>query len=328
MRFLVKVLRYCALPVGIACTLPAYSQSDYPTRSIRLVVPFAHGGSTDQASRVLAQKLSEQMGHSVIIDNRPGANSNLGSELVARAAPDGYTMLWNSSSLIFNRHIQQQVKLSYDMFRDFLPVALTATVPQMLVVIPAMPVRSLQEFISHVRANASKLNYASVGIGNIGHLTTMLFLNANKLSAEHIPYNSGSQAAYVDLLGGRTQFYFATMASAVPFVKDNRLRAIAVTSLERSKTMPDVPTINESGMPKFEATAWQGLLAPAKTPAHVINKLNAEIMKALKNQDLLNRYELQGTLPLGSTPQAYGTYLKSEDARWGPIIREAGIKAD
>lgn len=327
MRRLAQIAKTWVLIAGIAFTMIANAQSDFPNRSIRLVVPFAPGGSTDQASRVLAQKLGEQVGQSVIIDNRPGANSNLGAHLVARAPADGYTALWNSSSIIFNRHIQQ-ANLNYDLFRDFSPVALTATVPQMLVVIPSMPVKNLQEFIAYVRANPGKLNYASVGVGNIGHLTTLLFLNANKLSAEHIPYNAGSQPAYVDLLGGRTQFYFATMASAMPFVRDNRLRPIAVTSLERSKTLPDVPTVSESGMPKFEATAWQGMLVPAKTPASVINRLNAEVLRALKNPDLRRLFDLQGTLPLGSTPQEYGNYLRSEDKRWGAIIREAGIKPE
>ena len=327
MRYLAKIVKTWVLITGIAFTMIANAQSDYPNRPIRLVVPFAPGGSTDQASRVLAQKLDEQMGQPVIIDNRPGANSNVGADLVAKSSADGYTALWNSSSIIFNRHIQQS-RLNYDLFRDFLPVALTATVPQILVVIPSMPVKNLQEFIAYVRANSGKLNYASVGVGNIGHLTTLLFLNANKLSAEHIPYNTGSQSAYFDLLGGRTQFYFATIASAVPFVKANRLRAIAVTSLERSKALPEVPTISESGMPKFESTAWQGMLVPATTPTAVINKLNAEILIALKNPDLQRRFEAQGTLPLGSTPKEYGGYLKGEDERWGKIIREARIKPE
>ncbi|MBI4189664.1 MAG: tripartite tricarboxylate transporter substrate binding protein [Betaproteobacteria bacterium] len=327
MRYLAEIAKTWVLITGIAFAMIANAQSDYPNRPVRLVVPFAPGGSTDQASRVLAQKLDEQMGQPVIIDNRPGANSNVGADLVAKSSADGYTALWNSSSIIFNRHIGHS-KLNYDLFRDFLPVALTATVPQILVVIPSVPAKNLQEFIAYVRANPGKLNYASVGVGNIGHLTTLLFLNANKLSAEHIPYNTGSQAAYFDLLGGRTQFYFATIASAVPFVKANRMRAIAVTSLERSKALPDVPTISESGMPKFESTAWQGMLVPAKTPTAVINKLNAEILIALKNPDLLRRFEAQGTLSLGSTPQEYGNYLRNEDKRWGAIIREAGIKPE
>ena len=164
-------------------------------------------------------------------------------------------------------------------------------------------------------------------MGAISHLTTVLFLNANKASALHIPY-TGSPQAYADLIGGRTQFYFATVASAVPFLKDNRVRAIAVTSLDRSKALPDVPSLNEAGMSKFEATSWQGMLAPAKTPPAVITKLNAETLKALKNPDLLKQFDFYGTVPLGSTPTEYGEYMKSENVKWGKIIRDERISAE
>ncbi len=304
---------------------PASAQSDYPARATKLVVPFAPGGSADLVARVLAQKLSEQMTHPVVIENRAGANMNIGADAVAKAAPDGYTALYNTSNMIFN--ISMYPNLSYDAFRDFAPVALTAAVPQVLVVNTAVPVSNLREFIAYARANAGKLNYASVGVGAISHLTTVLFTNAHKLSAQHIPY-TGSPQAYADLIGGRTQFYFATVASAVPFLKDNRVRAIAVTSLDRSKTLPDIPSLNESGMPGFEATSWQGVLVPAKTPAAVINRLNAEILKALKNPDLHRQFDTYGTVPLGSSPQAYGNYMKTEIEKWGKIIRDEQIKPE
>ena len=275
-------------------------------------------------ARIVTQKTSEHLGQPMVLETRPGANSNIGADLVAKSPADGYTVLYNTSSAIFNMSIYPD--LSYDFLRDFAPVILTATVPQILLVIPSMPAKNLQEFVAYVKANPGKLNYASVGVGNIAHLTTMLFSNFNKIDAVHVPYN-GSQAAYVDLLGGRTQFYIATVASSVPYVKDNRLRPIAVTSLTRTKALPDVPTMSESGMPKFEATAWQGMVVPVKTPAGPINRLNTDVLKALKDPDLVRQFDAQGGIVLGSTPQEYGAYLKSEHERWSRIIKEANIKA-
>lgn len=301
------------------------AQTDYPSRAIRLVVPFAPGGSADLVARVLAQKLGEQMPTGVLVENRAGANMNIGADLVAKAAPDGYTALYNTQNMIYN--ISMYASLPYDAFRDFAPVALTAEVPQVLVVHPSVPAASLQEFLAWARPQSGKLNYASVGIGAISHLTSVLFLGSNKMSALHIPY-TGSPQAYADLLGGRVQFYFATVASAVPFLKDNRVKAIAVTSMTRSKALPDIPTLNEAGMPRFEATSWQGVVVPARTPAAAITKLNGEILRALKNPDLHRQFDGYGTVPLGSTPQEYGEYMKAENQKWGKIIRDERIKAE
>lgn len=301
----------------------AWAQADYPSRSIRLIVPFAPGGSADLVARVLASKLTEQFGQTVYVDNKPGANMNIGADMVAKATPDGYTALYNTSNMIFNISIYPT--LTYDPLKDFAPVALTAAVPQILVVNPSLPVKNLQEFINYARSRSGKLNYASVGVGAISHLTTALFLNANKLTALHVPYK-GSPQAYADLLSGRVDFYFATVASAVPFLKGNKVRAIAVTSLERNKAVPTVPTMHQSGMPNFEATSWQGVLVPAKTPTQVIGKLNGEILRALKNQDLQRQLDAYGTIALGSTPAEYGSYMRSEAERWGKIIRAEGIR--
>lgn len=311
------------LLLAISVSVPAMGQSDYPSKPTRLVVPFAPGGSADLTARVLAQKLTEQMGHTMLVENRPGANMNIGADLVARATADGYTALFNTSNMIFN--ISLYSNLSYDVFRDFAPVGLVGAVPQVLVVNPSVPVHSIREFIAHVSANPGKLNYASVGVGAIGHITAALFLNANKLSAQHIPYN-GTPQAYADLIGGRTQFYFGTVASAAPFIKDNRIRAIAVTSLDRSKGLPDVPSLNESGMPGFEATSWMGVLFPVKTSTIIINRLNAEILKSLKNPELQRQFAANGTAPLSSTPQEYAAYIKAESEKWGKIIRDEKIK--
>lgn len=250
---------------------------------------------------------------------------NIGADHVSKASPDGYTVLYNTSNIIFN--ISMYANLPYDVFRDFAPIALTAAVPQVLVVNPSVPASNLQQLVAYVRSQNGNTNYASVGVGAISHLTTVLFLNANKASALHIPY-TGSPQAYADLIAGRTQFYFATVASAVPFLKDNRVRAIAVTSLERNKALPEVPSLNEAGMSRFEATSWQGMLAPAKTPPAIIAKLNAETLKALRNPELHKQFDFYGTVPLGSTPQEYGEYLRSENAKWGKIIRDERIRAE
>ncbi len=311
----------CAVPAQAQAPVPVPAQ--YPNRSIRMIVPFAPGGSADLVARVLAKTIGEQMGQNMVIDNRGGANGYIGADMAAKASPDGYTVLYNTSIMIFSRHIES--KLNHDLFRDFEPIALTATVPQILIVPPAFPAKNLKEFIEHVRANPGKLNYASIGSTNIASLTTLLFLNIHKLSAQLVPYNA-SGTAYLDLVGGRMDFYFGTVAAAAPFVKDNRLRGIAVTSLQRTKVLPDVPTLDESGMPKFEATAWQGMLTSAKTPAAIVNRINAEIIKALKNPELQRQFEAQGTLPLGSTPKEYGEYLRREDERWGKIISDAHLK--
>jgi tripartite-type tricarboxylate transporter receptor subunit TctC len=315
-------LRLLAAVGSAACLSTAQAQPDYPVRPLRLVVPFEAGGSADLIARIITQKLGQDLGQAVVIENRGGANSNIGAEIVANASADGYTALYNTSSTIFNMFIYP--KLGYDTFRDFAPVSLTAVVPQVLVVIPSLPPRNLHEFVAHVRANPGRLNYASVGHGNIGHLTTALFLGMNKLDAVHVPYK-GSQVAYSDLLGGRTQFYFATVASAVPYVRDSRLRPIAVTSLTRSPALPDVPTMNESGMPKFEAGAWSGMLVPSKTAPAIVRKLSDATVKAVKDPGVRAQLEKQGALALGSTSEEYGRYLRTEHDRWGRIIREIGV---
>lgn len=301
----------------------AFAQADYPNKPVRLIIPFAPGGSADLAGRVVGMKLGERLGQPMVMENRAGANSNVGAAAVAKSAPDGYTILYNTSGVVFNMALYENP--GYDLLRDFAPLALTATVPQILVVNPSTPVKTLREFIDYVKQNPGKLNYASVGQGNIGHLTTELFLAAINGSAVHVSYN-GSAQAYVDLISGRTQFYFGTVSASMGHVKEKRLTAIAVTSLSRTKSHPDIPTMSESGLPKFEAGAWQGMLLPAGTPAAVIQRLNTEVNAALKSEDLLKQLDAQGTQALGSTAQEYGAFLKTEVERWGRIIRQLKLK--
>jgi tripartite-type tricarboxylate transporter receptor subunit TctC len=300
----------------------ALAQGVFPDKPIRMVLPFPPGGPTDLVARVLAQKMSDQMGQQVVIDNKPGANGNIAAELVAKANPDGYTVLYNTSSIALSATLYK--KLNYDVKTDFAPIALTAVIPLVLMTHPSVPAQNLQEFVQHLKANPGKVSYGSAGNGNITHLGAFLVLQHKGLQANHIPYK-GSVPALTDLVGGQTQFMTDTVNSALPFIRDNKLRAIAVTSLKRTQVLPSVPTLNELGMTGFEVGAWQGLLAPAKTPPEVIARLNAEITKALAAPDVRAKLAGQGADPLGSTPAEYGQYLRSEIDRFAQVIRQSGV---
>jgi tripartite-type tricarboxylate transporter receptor subunit TctC len=300
----------------------ALAQGAFPDKPIRMVLPFPPGGPTDLVARVLAQKMSEQMGQQVLIDNKPGANGNIAAELVAKSNPDGHTVLYNTSSIALSATLYK--KLNYDVRTDFSPIALTAVIPLVLMTHPSVPVQNLPEFVLYLRANPGKVSYGSAGNGNITHLGAFLVLQQKGGQANHIPYK-GSIPALTDLVGGQTQFMTDTVNSALPFIKDNKLRAIAVTSLKRTQVLPGVPTLNELGMPGFEVGAWQGLLAPAKTPPEVIARLNAEITKALAAPDVRTKLAVQGADPLGSTPTEYGQYIRSEIERFANVIRQSGV---
>jgi len=303
----------------------ALAKENYPDKPIKLVLAFPPGGPTDLVARVLAQKLSEQMGQSVIVDNKPGANGNIGADYVAKAPADGYTVFYNTSAVALSPALYK--KLNYDIRTDFAPVALTAVIPLVLAVHPSVPVNNIREFLDYVKANPGKLSYGSAGNGNITHLGAFLLLQGQGLSASHIPYK-GSAPALTDLVGGQTQFTTDTINSALPFIREKRLRALAVTSLKRTAVLPDVPTVNETVMPGFEVGAWQGLLVPAKTSPEIVKRLNTEIMKALASSDVRAKMALQGAEPLGSTPAEYGAYLKSEIERWAKAVKQTGASLE
>ena len=294
----------------------------YPSKPITLVVPFPPGGPTDLVARVLAQQMSEQMGQSIVIDNKPGANGNIGNAAVARAAPDGYTVLYNTSSIALSPSLYK--KLTYNVERDLAPVALTAVVPLALVTNPSVPAKSVAEFVAHLKANPGKLAYGSAGNGNVTHLAAFQLLRHHGLDATHVPYK-GSAPADVDLVSGQIQFMTETVNSIMPFVKDKRVNMLAVTTAKRMALFPDVPTLAEAGMRGFEAGAWQGVMVPAKTPKAIVDRLNAEINKALKAPAVLDKLAQQGTEALGSTPAAYGSYIKTELARWGDVVKASGV---
>ena len=300
----------------------ALAQTSFPSKSITMIVPFPPGGPTDLVARVIAQKMSESIGQSVVVDNRGGANGNLGAMLAVRAAADGYTLLYNTSSITLSPALYKS--LSYDVKRDLAPVALTAVVPLALVVGPNVPANTVSEFIAYAKANPGKLSYGSAGNGNVTHLGAFQFVRVNGIDAVHIPYK-GSAPADIDLVGGQIQFMTDTVNSVMPFVRDKRMKMLAVTTPKRMSLFPDVPTLAESGMPGFEVGAWQGLMVPANTPKPIIQRLNAEVMKALQSPDVRQKLALQGAEPLGSTPEAYGEYIQKELNRWEMVVKQTGV---
>jgi len=318
-----STFRRTLLGLAAAACLPlaAWAQA-YPNKPITLLVPFPPGGPTDLVARVLAKKMSEQMGQSIVIDNKPGANGNIAAVAAAKAPPDGYTVLYNTSSITLSPALYKN--LAYDVQRDLAPVALTAVVPLALVVNPGVPVNNVREFIAYAKANPGKLSYGSAGNGNVTHLAAFQLVRHHDIDATHVPYR-GSAPADVDLVAGQIQFMTDTINSVMPFVKDKRLKLLAVTTSQRMSLFPDVPTLSETVMPGFEAGAWQGIMVPANTPKAVVQRLNAEINKALQSAEVKEKLALQGAEPLGSTSEEYGAYVKKELARWAAVVKATGV---
>ena len=305
-----------------ALAAPGALAQTYPAKPITMVVPFPPGGPTDMVARLLAQKLSEQMGQPVVVDNKPGANGNIGGAQVSKAPADGYTLLYNTSSITLSPALYK--RMQYDVLRDLAPVVLTAVVPLALVVNPAVPANNVQEFVAYAKANPGKLSYGSAGNGNVTHLAAYQFAQAQGIDATHVPYR-GSAPADVDLVAGQIQFMTDTINSVMAFVKDKRMKLLAVTTGKRMSLFPEVPTLAETVMPGFEAGAWQGVMVPAGTPAAVVQRLNAEINKALQSADVREKLAVQGAEPLGSTPEEYGAYVRKELARWATVVKATGV---
>jgi tripartite-type tricarboxylate transporter receptor subunit TctC len=304
----------------------ADSGQSYPNRPVRFIVPFAPGGSTDTLARTVGQKLGEALGEQVVVDNRSGGNGNIGTDLVAHAAPDGYTILLG---YIANLAIGPSLyaKLPFDPVKDLAPVTQLAVAPNILVVHPSVPAKNFKEFIAYAKANPQKVNFASAAVASPGHLAGELLNHAAGIHMQHVPYK-GSGQAVVDVVGGQVQVMVSGMSSVMPHIKAGRLRALAVTGAQRSPAVPDIPTIAESGFPKFEATAWYGVLVPARTPKAIVTRLHDEIVRALKMPDVKERLESVGFEIVGSTPEAFGAYIKSEIVKWAPVVKASGAKAD
>ncbi len=310
---------------AIAGVAAAASPANYPLRPIRLVVPQSPGGGTDLYARLVAVPLAEHLGQPVVIDNRPGAGSLIGTDLVAKSAPDGYTLLAMSSSFTIIPGIYK--KVPFDPVRDFAPVALLSTYPHLVVVHPAVPANSIKELIALGKAKPGALNFASAGAGTPTQLGAELFNSLAGIRMVHVPYKGGGPAITA-LLGGEVQVYFGPIATVLPHVKAGKLRALAVTGAKRSPVLPEVPTVAEAGLPGFEQDAWNGLLAPAGTPSAIITKLNSEVSAIMKMPVLHERLAAEGAEAGTLRPEEMGALLKSEIAKWGKVIRQAGITAE
>jgi tripartite-type tricarboxylate transporter receptor subunit TctC len=317
--------RRTALAAALATFAPlSFAQSaDYPTRPVRIIVAFTAGGTTDILARAMGQKLTERLGQSFVVENRPGAGGNLGTELVAKAAPDGYTLIVNSvGPMAVNPTLYR--KLAINPLVDLVPVVQIADVPNVLVVNPAVPARTFDEFVAHAKANPDKLNYGSTGIGTSSHLSGFMLAKADGLKVTHVPYKGAE--ALNDLLAGRIQFMFATIPSVIQHIKADKLRALAVTSARRSRSMPDVPTVAERGHPGFEAGSWFGFFAPKGTPAHVIATLNKAVNEALPS--LEQQLVREGADPVGGSPEQFGRFVQKEFEKWRVVVRESGATAE
>ena len=301
----------------------AEAAQSYPTKPIRMIVAFAPGGAPDAFARIIGQKLSEQMGQTVIVDNRPGATGNIGAEIVAKAPPDGYTLFNATLSLAISPAVYGAV--SFDPLTSFAPVTLLASVPLVLVANPKLPARSVQELIAYAKSNPGKLNYASVGVGSPQHVSAELLQMVSRVRLVHIPYKGGGPMSTA-ILSNEAQLGLPAIAPALPYVQSGRLRAIAVTAAKRTQAMPDTPTFAEAGLPGIEADNWNAILAPARTPASLIARLNAEISKAARAPDVAEQFTRQGAEVNLSTPASLAEKIRTEVEKWTRVVRAADIK--
>jgi tripartite-type tricarboxylate transporter receptor subunit TctC len=305
---------------------PGLAATDYPTKPIRFIVPFAPGGSTDIVARVIGENLSQSLGQPVVIDNRSGAGGNIGADLVAKATPDGYTMLMGTTGIMsINGSLYRS--LPYDASKDFEAVIMAVSITNLLAVNPSVPAKSVQELIALAKSKPRDLTFASSGAGSSTHLSGELFKSMARVDITHIPYR-GSGQALADLLGGQVTMIFDNMPSVLPHVKSGKLRPLAVTSLERSPVLPDVPTVSEAGVSGYESKSWSGVVVPAKTPKEIIQKLNAEIVKIFARPEVKEKLAGLGADPVGGPPEHFAAHIKAEREKWSKVVQEAGIKVD
>ena len=294
----------------------------YPVRPVRMIAASSPGSAVDIIARTVAQKLSEQVGQQVIVDNRAGAGGNLGAEIAAKAAPDGYTVFMGTPAHAISTSLYR--KPTYDLARDFAPISQVTSGSYVVVENPAVPAKSIEELIALARAKPGQLNYASAGTGNATHLAGALFSTLAKVNIVHVPYK-GSGPALTDLIGGQVQLMFANLTAALPAVKPGRLRALAVTGRQRSTAAPELPTVMEAGVPGYVVISWFGLFAPAATPRDIVMRLNKEIAMATRSADVRERLATEGAEPSATTTEEFGAFVKSEVAQWGKVIRDAKI---
>ena len=319
-----KSLMPVALLAASVLSLPAHAATAFPTKPIRIIVAYTPAGTTDILARAIGQKMSETWNQPVIIDNRAGAAGNIGTEVAARATPDGHTLLMGTAGT-HGINVSLYRKLSWHPVNDFAPVSLSAMVPNIMVVNNALPVKNVREFVAHVKANPGKLSYGSPGNGSTANLSMELFKSMTGSTIVHIPYK-GSAGVLTDVMGGQIAVTIDNMPPYIPQVKAGKIRALAVSTGKRSSAMPDLPTIAEAGVPGYEAGAWFGLLAPAGTPKQIVAQLSAESARILKLPDISKRISELGAEPVGSTPEQFAELIKTEIAKWAKVIKDANVE--
>ncbi|MBI4195241.1 MAG: tripartite tricarboxylate transporter substrate binding protein [Betaproteobacteria bacterium] len=326
MQRLLRVLAFFAgIVAASAAAQPVAPAQGFPSRPMRLVVPFAPGGTNDVIGRIVAEKLATRLGQPIVVDNRGGANMVLGSEIVAQAGPDGHTMLIVAAGFAVNPSLRR--KLPYDSMRDFAPIGLVGGGPYLMVVHPSVPAKSVGEFIAWVKARPGRVDFASVGAGSPPHLAAELLKVMAGIDMQHVPYKGGG-AVLPDLIAGRVSMFFGSISTLRPQVESGKLRAIAVTTRKRSPAMPAIPTFPESGLPEYEVNGWYGLLAPGKTPRTIVAHINRELQQVLNDRDTRARFEQRGMEPLPGSAEQFAALIRSEIPRWAKVIRAAGIRPE
>ena len=315
--------------IAIATLLLVYScavsAQTYPTKPVRFIVPYAPGGGADVMARIVAPRLGAALGQQIIIDNRGGAGGNIGSEAGAKAPPDGYTLLLGAAALTIN--VSLYSRLNFDPVKDLTPIALLAKSPNIVVVHPSLPVASVKDLIALARARPGQLNYASAGSGTTPHLAAELFKTMAKVQIVHVPYN-GTSPAMVALMAGEVTLALAPALPVLPHVQSGRLRALAITSVTRMPSLPNLPTVSEAALPGFESAQWYGVLVPAGTPAAIVSRLNAEIVKIMRLPDVNEQMTRQGSIVVGSTPEEFSAYIRAEIDKWAKVVKASGAKVE
>lgn len=313
-----RLLSLAVCGLALPMSAPLQAQSAWPTKQVRMIVPFSPGGSTDVVARMLAQRLSDKWGQTVVVENRTGAGGNIGSDVVAKAPGDGYTLLMASGSITINPHLY--AKMPFDTEKDLLPISNIASGPMLVVVQDKSPIKSIKDLIATAKAKPGALSFGSAGVGSQVHLAAENFADAAGIDIQHVPYK-GEAPAYTDLIGGQTQLMVGNIAVAASLIGPDRLRALAVTGKERSKLLPDVPTVAESGLPGFENTGWFGLFAPAGTPPEVIAKVQRDSAEVLKDTEVKARLFVLGMVPVGNTPAQLDKQMDGESVRWAQVVK-------
>ncbi len=318
------MIRACLASVFALALSTAALAQDYPTKPITLVVPYAPGGTNDIIARAVGAKMSANMGTPVVVENRSGAGGNVGAQFVAKSAPDGYTLLTAPVSLLaINKWLY--TGLGYDSDKDFAPITLAGTVPNVLLVHSSVPAKDMKELLAYAKANPNAVTFASMGTGTTGHLNGEMLKLLGNIDIRHIPYR-GSAPALQDLLGGHVNIMFDNLPTAMPLAKSGQLRAFAVTSASRSDSLPDVPTVGEAGVKGFDATAWFGFVAPSATPKPILDRLNTEMIKALKDPEVAEKLKAQGVTLIANSREEFGKFIASETEKWKDVVERAGVK--